>query len=115
MGIQKVKTQGFVGTREMEADFGVHGIGVLQTAGIWELNSLVAVAGLANHALVPRIGVGVARGAEHCMMQMVVEMLGTLGTEVGLADGWTVGIVVQQADDIPSVEWKGHGTDPGNP
>jgi len=87
VGVQEVKARGFVGTREMEAGFGCHGIEVLQTAGIWELNSpvasLSAVAGLENHALIPRIGVGLAQGPGHCMMQMVV--FGILGTEVGFA------------------------------
>ena len=108
VGNQRVKARGFVGTRKMKAGFvGVsHGIGELKIAGIQELDSavaddkwkMVAVAGLAKCALVPRIGVGFGRGTEDCMIQVI---LAIVGTEVGSAavprrevDSWAVGIVV---------------------
>ena len=108
VGIQRVKARGFVGTRKMKVGFvGVnHGIGELKIAGIQELDSavaddeweMVAVAGLAKCALVPRIGFGFGRGTEHCMIQVI---LAIVGTEVGSAavprrevDSWAVGIVV---------------------
>ena len=61
-----------------------HGIEQLETAGIRELHSVVAdkkwktvaVAGLAKYALVPRLGVGLGQGTKHCMMQMIVAIVG---------------------------------------